>query len=1039
MIALAAALIGLGVVSLRQMHADVLPELAGGPVLEVQTEALGLSSQEVEQYLTVPMENNLLDGVMGVWDLRSRSTPGLSTIDLYFEPGTTVLHARQLVEERLTNAFSLPNVAKPPLLIQPLSSSSRALLIGLSSTSIAPLELSYLARWVVKPRLSGVTGVANVSIFGQQDFQIQVQVDPTRLAAHHITLEQVIDTAGNAQLVSPLSYLQGSAPGTGGFLDQPNQRLDIRPVLPLGTPKDLASVPVTGASGGPTLGDVATLVESHQPLIGDALSGRGTQLVLLVQKLPGASLVGVTNGVEQALRQLAPALRGVRIDTSFFRPATYLEGSFHDLALILVVAAVLGLLALVALFLEARALLISALSVGLSVVLALLVLGALGYTLNALVVLGLLVASGVLVDDAVAGAHAVAIRLRARAADGAEVPTHAAILEACRELRSTLAFATAIVLLAVAPVFFARGLTATYLHPMVLAYALAVIASAVVALTFAPALALLLFARSRSAPRRPGLREAIAARYERVVRAALRVPRGALALVLIAGLAAFIALPFLEPPAPPTFKDRNLVVTWDGPAGASLGEMDRISQLMLGSLRRLPAVADVAATLGRAVAGDQIADASSGQLYVAIRQSADYDGALAAVRATVGSVPGIQASVSTYEADVQAGVLAAASHDLTVRVYGEDYGQDAALARKVRALMLGIHGVGSPQIALPAVQPDIEVSLNDARAHDAGVLPGDARRQASTLVSGLTVGNFFENQAVFDVVVIGTPAVRANISTIRGLLIDTDGGGHVPLSSIASIAVRADPIDIQHDALARFVDVTAQVQGSIGAVRAAIQRKLPSIGFPLTYHAEVLGATPDDPTAHLKFMSFVLAATIGLVLLLQAALGSWRLAALLTLLAPVTLAGGLAVALVTGQAPTLGADAGLLGILAFAIRRGMLTTAHIRRLHGASGGALSAGVVVRAAREVFGSSLRSALVLAAVLMPFAIGGDIAGNELTHTAAQVMLGGLLSALLVTELLIPSMFLAFGPREPIVPEPDEEPIEPAGVASPTTGTV
>src|SRR5450755_1332059 len=177
-VGVAAGLIVLGGLSLRQMHTDAVPELAGGPVLEVQTEAQGLSSAEVEQYVTVPMENNLLDGILGVWDTRSNSIPGLSSVDLYFEPGTTVLHARQLVQERLTNAFALPNVAKPPLLIQPISTSSRVMMIGLSSSALSGIELSYLARWIIKPRLSGVPGVANVAIFGQQDRQLQVLVDP---------------------------------------------------------------------------------------------------------------------------------------------------------------------------------------------------------------------------------------------------------------------------------------------------------------------------------------------------------------------------------------------------------------------------------------------------------------------------------------------------------------------------------------------------------------------------------------------------------------------------------------------------------------------------------------------------------------------------------------------------------------------------------------------------------------------------------------------------------------------------------------------
>ena len=410
----AAALIVLGVVSLRHMHNDVVPELGAGPVLEVQTEALGLSSQEVEQYVTVPLENNLLDGVMGVWDVSSHSIPGVSTVDLYFEPGIGTLRARQLVQERLTNAFSLPNVSQPPQLIQPLSTSSRAMLIGLSSPSVNALELSYLARWIVKPRLVGVPGVANVTIFGQRDRQLQVQVDPARLAAAHVTLNQIIATAGNAQLVSPLSFLEGSSPGTGGFLDGPNQRLEIRPVLPLGAPRDLASVPITGAPGHTRLGSVAKVAVGNQPLIGDALVGSGSGLVLMVQKLPSASILGVTKGVDQALHELGPALGGVKIDTSVFRPASYVSQSFDNLKLAAIIAAGLVLLALLAFFLEVRAAAVAIVSLVLSLLVAALLLDLLGYALNALVILGLLVALGVLVDDAVAGASELLARLRAR-------------------------------------------------------------------------------------------------------------------------------------------------------------------------------------------------------------------------------------------------------------------------------------------------------------------------------------------------------------------------------------------------------------------------------------------------------------------------------------------------------------------------------------------------------------------------------------------------------------------------------------------------
>ncbi|MFL5830369.1 MAG: efflux RND transporter permease subunit [Solirubrobacteraceae bacterium] len=1024
--ALAAGLIAVGIIALPKMHSDVLPELSQGPVLEVQTESPGLSSQEVEQYITVPMENNLLDGIMGVWDVRSRSTPGLATVDLYFEPGTTTLHARQLVEERLTNSFSLPAVNKPPQLIQPLSSTSRALMIGLNSSKLSPLELSYLARWVLKPRLAGVAGVANVAIFGQQDRQIQVQVDPARLAARHVTLQQVINTAGNAQLVSPLTYLEGSAPGTGGFLDGPNQRIDIRPVLPLGAPKDLAAVPISDAPGKPTLGDVARVVQSHQALVGTGLTRHGAGLVLLVQKLPSASVPGVTKGIERALNELRPALRGVTIDTSFFRPASYISSALDNLALALVLAAVLGIVALAALLLDARALFLAAISIALSLLAAALVLYALGYTLNALVVLGLVVASGVIVDDAVGGTTALVARARQRSRDGAVVSLQQLIVEATVELRSTLGYATLIVLLTIAPVFFAKGLTATYVHSMALAFALAVIASTLVAVTFTPAIGMLLFERNRARRRGLALGARVAAGYDAVMRRAVSIPRGVLAALCMFGLAAAIAFPFLNQPSSPQFKDRNVVVQWTGPPGAGLTEMNRITSRVSGSLRALPSVSDVAATLGRATSGDRIVDTNSGQIFVRIKPQADYGRAMSGIRGIVGAIAGVQASVSTYEGDVQQGVFESPDKQVAVRIYGQDYSRLHALATRLQGLIGRVHGLGPSHVTAPTLEPNVDVTINDAAAHNAGVLPGDARRQASTLVSGLTVGNFFEQQAVFDAVVWSVPSVRSNLESVRNLPIDTAGGGHVPLSSIAKVSVAPGPAEIQHQGLSRYVDVTAPVNdGTVSDAQSAVQRQLSQLSFPLSYHAEVQGTTPLSPTSHLKFLSYGLAALIGILLLLQAAFGSWRLASMFLLALPLALVGGLIVALVSGQDRTLGADVGLLAVFVFAARQGVLQIAQIRRRHAEHGGQLTPAIVSQATHDRLGPALTAVLVSGATMIPFVLVGNVAGNEITHTTAAVILGGLVTATVLNQVLIPVMCLVLGPKQPAnVEEPEAE---------------
>ncbi|HEY8633021.1 MAG TPA: efflux RND transporter permease subunit, partial [Candidatus Limnocylindrales bacterium] len=276
-IGLASGLVLFGVFQLRSMPVDVLPEFVP-PYVEVQTEALGLSAAEVEQLITVPLEADLLAGVAWLDRMESQSVPGLSSVVMYFKPGTDLLRARQVVAERLTQAPGLPHVSKPPAMLQPLSSNNRLMMIGLSSKDLPLIDMSVLARWTVRPRLLGVPGVANVSIWGQRERQLQVQVDPAKLRDKGVSLLQVITTTGNALWVSPLSFLEASTPGTGGFIDNSNQRLGIQHILPISSAADLAKVPVEPVDpasgpvpGAPRLGDVATVVEDHQPLIGDAV------------------------------------------------------------------------------------------------------------------------------------------------------------------------------------------------------------------------------------------------------------------------------------------------------------------------------------------------------------------------------------------------------------------------------------------------------------------------------------------------------------------------------------------------------------------------------------------------------------------------------------------------------------------------------------------------------------------------------------------------------------------------------------------------
>ena len=287
--ALAAVVMVLGYMRLANMPRDVLPEFAPTTV-EVQTEALGLSTAEVEELITVPLEQDLLNGVAFLDTIRSQSMPGLSSIEMVFEPGTDLLDARQVVEERLTQAHALPQVSKPPQMLQPVSSTSRVMMVGLSSDTVSRIDMSILARWNIRPRLMGVPGVANVAVWGQQDRQLQVLVDPGRLQANGVSLQQIVESTANAQFVSNLTFVEASTPGTGGIIETPNQRFGIQHAVPFASPDDLAKVIVERTQGAAVrLGDVADIVMDHQQLIGDVVSSEGSALLLVIEKLPNAN------------------------------------------------------------------------------------------------------------------------------------------------------------------------------------------------------------------------------------------------------------------------------------------------------------------------------------------------------------------------------------------------------------------------------------------------------------------------------------------------------------------------------------------------------------------------------------------------------------------------------------------------------------------------------------------------------------------------------------------------------------------------------
>ena len=494
MLALAVVLLFGGAWRLRSLPVDIVPEFSRLS-LEVQTEALGLSTAEVESLITVPLEADLLNGVPWLQSIESESLTSLSSIEMFFAPGTDIMQARQMVAERLTQTHALPQVSKPPVLLQPVSSASRIMNIGLTSKTVSLIEMSVQARWTIVPRLVGLPGVANVSVWGHRDRQVQVQVDPARLKSKGVTLEQIVKTAGESVWASPLTFLNSSTPGAGGFIDTPNQRLGVRHISPTTTPETFGKVPVYGTSIA--LNEVATVVEDNQPLIGDALFKDGnTGLMLAVEKFPGANTTTVTAAVEAALRELAPGMKGIEVDTNIYRPATFIERATANLSIGMVSSYLLVVLGLWALLGHWRSALVAAVVIPCSLLAAAWAFTARGGNIDMMIIAGLLLAVAVVVDDAVLSVDNIVRRLRQARADGSGQSSLAVIARAAIEVRGPMLYATAIIVIAALPVLFMQGLAAPFFKPLFWSYIVAVLASLAVALTLAPALSFYLLAQA---------------------------------------------------------------------------------------------------------------------------------------------------------------------------------------------------------------------------------------------------------------------------------------------------------------------------------------------------------------------------------------------------------------------------------------------------------------------------------------------------------------------------------------------------------------
>jgi CzcA family heavy metal efflux pump len=1024
---LAAALLAAGMVAAARSPLDVFPEFVP-PQVVVQTQAPGLSAEDVERLVTLPIER-AVNGAPGLDRLQSQSVSGLSVVTATFASRLDPLRVRQVISERVARAAaSLPRAARPPE-IAPLTSSSGVLLVvGLTGLRppATPLALRDFAWWTVRPRLLAARGVAGVVVFGGDERRLEVRIDPARLAARGVTLDEVRRAVEDAALPPP----------PAGFLEDANRRFAIEVAPPASDAAGLGRALVAKRGDLPlALADVAEVATGAAPRVGDATIDGHPGVVLVVWKSPDASTLAATAEVDRALDEIAPRVPdGAVLRRDLFRQATFIERSIRNMNTAIAAGAALVALVLLVFLADLRTAAVSLVAIPLSLLAAVLVLRAAGETLNTLTLGGLAIAIGEVVDDAIIDVENIHRRLRERGATNA----FRTILDASLEVRSAVVYATFIVAVVFVPVLLLSGVQGRLFAPLATAYVLATLASLATALVVTPALAFYLLPRAAALGRETRLVRALRTRYERALAAMTRRPRTVLAIAALLFAAAAAALPTFGGTLLPELSQGSLVVHMASVPGTSLAAGVRAGAGVERALLATGEVRTASQRLGRAELGEDAFGSHYGELSVELRDSGrDVDEQKERIRAALARIPGFYFSVKELLEERIEETVGGGGAPVVINVFAEDLDRAEREAARVRAAVARLAGAGDVRLEEQPGAPAVRIEVDAAATARRGLRPADVLARVSALLSGAEIAELHHGERVVEVAIALAPAARVAPETLGALTIDAPGGP-CRLGSLARIEVVRGRAAIAHEGARRKVAVLANVAGRdpesfVADARAAIA----ALHLAPGVHTEIGGTWEARRDAARELLAAGGAALVATFLLLQSVLGSARLAALVLANLPFAFTGGVAVVYMSGSVISVGSLVGFVTLFGISTRNSILLVAHAERLVREEGAAFTRETVIRAASERLSPILMTALVTALGLLPVALSAGRAGSEIEAPMALVILGGLVSSTALNLLLLPALVWRYGRIAQAAGSSPEQPLgrsEPALPGSP-----
>ncbi len=992
------------------MEVDVFPDL-NAPTVVVMTEAPGMAPEEVEKIVTFPLET-AVNGATDVRRVRSSSTTGFSIVWVEFEWGTDIYKARQIVSERLAVvAENLPDYVGRPTLGPQASILGETMIVGLTSEGeTSAMDLRTIADWVISPRLLSIEGVAQVTVLGGDVKEYQILLDPLRMKHFDISLSDVLEATDE---------LNRNA--TGGVLYEYGNEYIIRGDITTAKAEVMAQTVVGTRGGKPVLlSDIAEVrIGAHSPKLGVASYRAEPAVLLTVTKQPNTNTQELTERLDASLAELSRTLPDdVEVHTDIFRQQRFIDASISNIQKALLEGGLFVVLVLMIFLMNVRTTAISLVTMPLALLVTILVLNALGLTMNTMSIGGMAIAIGSLVDDAIVDVENVYRCLRANSALPAERRRRVidVVYDASREVRMPIFNSTLIIVASFIPLFFLSGMEGRMLAPLGLAFIVSLFASTFVALTLTPVLCSLLLGHEKRELREPFITRILKKGYKVCLEWTLRHKKVVLSVTVVALCLAIWGATTLGRSFLPSFNEGSFTVNVSTLPGISIEESDKIGRRAEELLLSIPEVQTVARKTGRAEADEHALGVNTSEIEAPFELGErSRDEVIAEVRAKLSSIPGANIEIGQPISHRIDAMLSGTRAGIAIKLFGTDLNRMYEIGNQIKSAISEVEGVADLNIEQQIERPQLRIAPCREVMARYGVTPADFYTIVETMLGGSVVSQVYDDGRIFDIVVKTNDTSRASMDNIRNMMVDA-GGGKVPFSTIADITSTAGPNTINRENVARKIVISANVvggdlRGAVNAIREIIDEE---ITLPEGYHVEYGGQFESEEAASRTLAITSILSILVIFMLLYGQFHNATQAAVVLLNLPLALIGGVVSLLLTSQIISIPAIIGFISLFGIATRNGMLL---ISRYNDLRSEGLSLGeAVLEGSLDRLNPILMTALTSALALIPLALTGDLAGNEIQSPMAQVILGGLVSStLLMNGFVIPIMYILINSKK------------------------